>query len=81
MKLINENLNKFYFFALTGSLFLLPASGWSHGTAGKRFFPSTIATEDPFVNDEFSFVTGYIKAPDEDGAMNRTTNIETEYTK
>ena len=63
------------------SLVLLPASGWPHGWAGKRFFPSTIITEDPFVNDEFSFVVGHIKAPDEDGALNRTTNIETEYTK
>ena len=58
-----------------------PNLSWSHGWAGKRFFPSTLATEDPFVNDEFSIITGHIKSPDEDGALNRTTNIEAEYTK
>ena len=63
------------------SLLLIPSYSWAHGWAGKRFFPSTLATEDPFVNDELSFVAGHIKAPDEDGALNRTTNIEAEYTK
>lgn len=27
---------------------------WAHGLAGKRFFPATIAIEDPFVADELS---------------------------
>ncbi len=67
--------------ALLISLALLPTSGWSHGWAGKRFFPSTLLTEDPFVNDEFSFIVGHIKGPDEDGVLNRTTNMESEYTK
>jgi hypothetical protein len=29
----------------------------AHGIAGKRFFPATLATEDPFVADELSFPT------------------------
>jgi len=66
---------------LSSSILLIPSISWSHGWAGKRFFPSTLATEDPFVNDELSFVAGHIKAPDEDGVVNRTTNIEAEYTK
>lgn len=32
----------------------LCAEGLAHGTAGNRFFPATIATEDPFVADELS---------------------------
>ena len=31
------------------------ASG--HGFAGARFFPATLSTDDPFVNDELSFPT------------------------
>lgn len=62
-------------------LLLIPSSVWSHGWAGKRFFPSTLATEDPFVNDEFSIVTGHIKAPNEDGDLTRSTTIDAEYTK
>ena len=33
----------------------VPAAG--HGFAGKRFFPATLATEDPFVADELSLPT------------------------
>lgn len=29
----------------------------AHGFAGKRFFPATLATEDPFVADELSLPT------------------------
>ena len=37
----------------------LAASGTvlAHGFAGKRFFPATLATEDPFVADELAFPT------------------------
>lgn len=33
------------------------ASAFAHGFAGKRFFPATLATEDPFVADELSLPT------------------------
>jgi hypothetical protein len=80
--MINKNkILNFALVALLTSLLIIPSYGWSHGWAGKRFFPSTLATEDPFVNDELSFVLGHIRAPDEDGAVNHTTNIEAEYTK
>ena len=46
--------------------YLLPSPAWAHGFAGKRFFPSTFAVEDPFVSDEFSLLYGYIKEPAED---------------
>jgi hypothetical protein len=32
-------------------------SAFAHGFAGKRFFPATLATEDPFVADELSLPT------------------------
>jgi hypothetical protein len=34
-----------------------PAIGSAHGFAGKRFFPATLATDDPFVADELSLPT------------------------
>src|SRR5499426_84608 len=35
----------------------VPTNGFAHGFAGKRFFPATIATDDPFVADELSLPT------------------------
>jgi hypothetical protein len=44
--------------ALTGILGSMPVDFASaHGFAGKRFFPATIATDDPFVADELSLPT------------------------
>lgn len=36
---------------------LLPALAQAHGFVGQRFFPATLATDDPFVADELSFPT------------------------
>jgi len=33
----------------------------AHGFAGKRFFPTTINVDDPFMNDELSFTYNHIK--------------------
>ena len=33
------------------------SSAAAHGFAGKRFFPATLATDDPFVADELSLPT------------------------
>jgi len=56
---------------------------WSHGVIGNRFFPSTLAIEDPFANDELSFLGGYIKEPgEEDGEPSaNVTSLEAEYAK
>ena len=43
--------------ALLGALLAMPATVLAHGFAGKRFFPATLATEDPFVADELSLPT------------------------
>jgi hypothetical protein len=36
---------------------VLPAVAQAHGVVGQRFFPATLATDDPFVADELSFPT------------------------
>ena len=50
--------------ALTQGLFVAPCH--AHGFVGKRFFPATIAIDDPFVADELSFVVRHRKLPLED---------------
>ena len=42
-----------------------PILVWSHGFAGRRFFPTTLTIDDPFVSDELSFLVNYIKEPGE----------------
>ena len=38
-------------------VFVAPRLADAHGFAGKRFFPATLATDDPFVADELSLPT------------------------
>lgn len=42
---------------------LIPEYAFSHGIAGKRFFPTTFGVEDPFVSDEFSLLYDSITLP------------------
>ena len=43
--------------AVGSSLILSAQTAAAHGVAGKRFFPATLATDDPFVADELSLPT------------------------
>ena len=43
--------------ALVALCCIAPAVAHGHGFAGKRFFPATLATDDPFVADELSLPT------------------------
>lgn len=52
--------------AAASLLMLAPMTAWPHGFAGKRFFPATIGTDDPFVNDEAGLVFGNTWEPDSD---------------
>lgn len=54
----------------------VPATGWGHGVVGKRFFPTTVTIEDPFVADELTFVVDHIKGPEE-----KETELELEIQK
>lgn len=55
----------------------------AHGLAGKRFFPATLATEDPFVADELSLPTIlHIKRPgDGERPPTRETEVSAEFSK
>ena len=54
-----------------------PALASAHGLAGKRFFPSTLTIDDPFVADELSLPTFlHIKEPD-----GQVTSISGEFSK
>ena len=61
-------------------LFIVSATVWAHGFAGSRFFPATLTTDDPFVNDELSLPTvSSIVTPEEGGT--RETEVAVEIAK
>jgi hypothetical protein len=60
----------------------MPLSSWAHGVAGKRFFPTTLAIDDPFVSDEFSLLIGHIKeAGGGEEPPTKTTEFSYEWAK
>ena len=67
--------------ALAGTCSTDPAL--AHGLAGKRFFPATIATDDPFVADELSLptVSWSRTSATADEASTRETSISGEISK
>src|SRR5450631_3286738 len=56
-----KNMRKALLLLLRGAVALafgaLAGGAVPHGIAGKRFFPATLATDDPFVADELSLPT------------------------
>jgi hypothetical protein len=59
------------------ALFLTPTSVSAHGFAGSRFFPATLTTDDPFVNDELSLPTvSSIVTPDEGGTRDTEVAVD-----
>jgi hypothetical protein len=62
---------------------LVPGAALAHGLAGKRFFPATLATDDPFVADELSLPTiSHIKKPGAgDTAPTKETDLSAEFSK
>lgn len=54
---------------------LLPASASAHGFAGRRFFPATLAVDDPFVADELDLQGSFIEVPDDEGVETQTTAL------
>jgi hypothetical protein len=64
--------------AITAALVSAPA--FAHGVAGNRFFPATIATDDPAVADELSLPTAsWSRTGDDPSAVQ--TDIAGEYSK
>jgi hypothetical protein len=68
---------------LTVALSILPASALAHGLVGKRFFPATIATDDPFVSDELSLptISSVRTNASGDEPASRETSISGEFSK
>lgn len=61
----------------------LAAPAFAHGLAGKRFFPSTIAIEDPFVSDELTLpnITHIKRRASGDESAAQETTFSGEYSK
>ena len=61
----------------------LADSAFAHGFAGKRFFPATLATEDPFVADELSLPTVSQRktAASGESPATRETSTSVDFTK
>jgi hypothetical protein len=66
-----------------GLLLGVAADASAHGLIGKRFFPATLAVDDPFVADELSLPTIlHLKLRGtEDSPPTRTTDISAEFSK
>lgn len=70
---------------LTVAALLLGAApaAWGHGLVGQRFFPATLATDDPFVADELSLPTvSFMRFPRAgDAAGFRQIDVSGEFSK
>jgi hypothetical protein len=53
----------------------------AHGFAGKRFFPATLATDDPFVADELSLPTLSKRRTEDDGSFSIDTTASVDFSK
>ena len=63
-------------------LLALPTWSWAHGFAGQRFFPTTLAVDDPFVSDELSFLLSHTKEPRQgEEPPTGSTEFSVDYTK
>jgi hypothetical protein len=58
-------------------LSITPKTASAHGFAGSRFFPATLSTDDPFVNDELSLPTvSSITTADESGTRDTEISVD-----
>jgi len=63
--------------AFLAALLVSPDNALSHGFAGKRFFPATLSTDDPFVADELSLPTvSSVVTSDEGGTRANEVSVE-----
>jgi hypothetical protein len=70
LKKMKENLLKMIL--AVAALVMASETTWAHGFAGKRFFPATLTTDDPFVADEMSLPTFSTIVTPEDGGTRET---------
>jgi hypothetical protein len=68
--------------ALQVGLAAVPARAFAHGVAGQRFFPTTFAVDDPFMNDELSLLLHSVSTNGPPGEPHvRTTSLGVGYSK
>ncbi len=58
------------------SILVVPQNSYTHGIAGKRFFPTTFEVDDPFISDEFSVLVNRHRGTDA-----RTTEMDIDFSK
>ncbi len=63
------------------AVLLMPIDADAHGFAGKRFFPATLAVDDPFVTDEAGMLFSNRKTPNGDGTSTDTSDLGVDYAK
>ncbi len=63
------------------AVLLMPLHAGAHGFAGKRFFPATLAVDDPFVTDEAGILFSNRKTPNGDGTSTDTSDLAVDYAK
>lgn len=68
-----------YFSVVIMTVVVVPALSFAHGIAGKRFFPTTFAVDDPFISDEFSILINHIKQPGDE--PNKATELNIDLSK
>jgi hypothetical protein len=72
--------------ALAAGFLLVVNSSWTepaiaHGFAGKRFFPATLATDDPFVADELSLPTFSRRRTGDDASSSIDSSASIDFSK
>jgi hypothetical protein len=69
--------------ALAAATAAFAPAACAHGVLGQRFFPATIATEDPFVSDELSLptISSTRSNASDDEPASRETSISAEFSK
>jgi hypothetical protein len=63
------------------ALFLLGSNVWAHGYVGKRFFPSAISQDEPFINDKLALPIFFDETTSAGNQSIWTTNPKLEYAK
>ncbi len=83
MPCFTRDLLNYRFIQLACASVLAAAAGPAdaHGVAGARFFPATIATDDPFAADELALPTVSVLRHPEDGLQTTETGYEMEFSK
>ena len=72
--------------ALAAAVLAVASSGcvepaFAHGFAGKRFFPATLATDDPFVADELSLPTVSRRRTEDNGSESTDSSASVDFSK